>query len=99
MIDSDPISRRYRLEVHCDLLDTLDHLQIDHLEVDETRMFVVYSRAVLEVTTVEGTLRDALVLEIALIADSETGTDNNGGTIASFVDELETTPDLDIRPY
>jgi hypothetical protein len=61
--DSDP-SREHTLESPLDLLSTLEGLNIQHLDVNETRVLVIYQTAILNLEVLEGNLSAARRIEL-----------------------------------
>lgn len=65
MLNAEHSSQRCELRAATDLLAALDEHLIEHLDVDASRTFVCYRKAVLDLRVVEGTLAAAREFTVA----------------------------------
>ncbi|MDG5821423.1 hypothetical protein [Natronococcus sp. A-GB7] len=82
--DSDP-SREYTFGSPIDLPSTLKALNIQYLDVNETRALVIYQTAILNLEVLEGELSAASSIELEVYEDPRedysTDTEKNSGSV------------------
>lgn len=81
MTESPDISRRVTFASPVDLRSTVDDLPFEALPVDETRVFVIYQEAILNIESDSGPLTEATTVTISVLELSTgTGTDRDSGS-------------------
>lgn len=90
--DSGP-SREHTFGSPIDLPSTLEALNIQYLDVNETRALVIYQTAILNLEVIEGELSAASHIELEVYEDprEEYSTDtekNSGPVVGSLLDQL-----------
>jgi aminoglycoside N3'-acetyltransferase len=83
------VTRRYVLTDDSDLMSALRSTAIEHLEVNESRVIVIYRSAVLILITTEGHTTVARAFDVELCKQPVRDTDYTpAGLVDAFVDEL-----------
>ncbi len=89
MDDSPVVSERYTFSPRLDLPTTLETLQIQYLDVNETRALIIFNTAILNLESAQGSLTD---LESAVITiyepPRETSTDEVDQKPRSFIKDF-----------
>lgn len=67
----------------------LAELQIEYLDVDDQRLYVIYTETVLEVHVRSGTLETAQRLEIAIVEEPDRPDAEPESTVTEFLQLLE----------
>lgn len=69
----------------------LQQLNIEYLDVDQHRLYVIFSKAVFEIRVLTGTLDTAETIRLAVVEGPDRPSDNAEGVLAEFSDLLHVT--------
>jgi len=95
--DSDPF-REHTFGYPIDLFSTLEGLNIQHLDVNETRALVIYQTAILNLEVLEGNLSAARRIELEVYEDpredfSTEPEQKEGSVVDSLLNQLTSRDD------
>ena len=93
----DDIVRRYQLDTPISLPETLDAAGIEALEVDDTRMVVIYHQAIIILTATDGTPTAATAIKAELWEPPLNDSTDPAELLSSLIDELLTMTDGSLR--
>jgi len=88
MSEFTPVTER-ELPSPIHLEETLEQLRIEHLDVDDQRLYAIYANAVLEVCVTSGTLDTADTLSIAVVEEPDRADADPESIVADFLQLLE----------
>ncbi|WP_306061367.1 hypothetical protein [Natronococcus wangiae] len=96
MVDSPDVSREYVFTPSVDLPSTLESLNIQYLNVNESQVLVIFNTAILNLESVEGKLSNLHSTEIMVYELSRDTTtakpESNALTlITDFIDQIAST--------
>lgn len=94
MMSDDPPARHWTWDEVTDLEHVLDQRGIEHLDVNESRTFVLYRNAILNLVVTDGELAAARAVTVECWEASQRSTDPGPEEVLTvFCEKVRATPD------
>ena len=89
----DDVARQYQFGTPINLPETLAAAGIEALEVDDTRVIVIYHQAIIMLTATDGSPSDATVIKAELWEPPLNSSTDPADLLSALIDELLTLTD------